>query len=75
MSLSGLEKEKFMLIVSGPTRNAPFLQSWTDFKDNLRKFVKNQPGWVEVMPGGQRGDMQGWARIETKDDAEIAYSM
>ncbi|KAH8723946.1 hypothetical protein GQ44DRAFT_619175 [Phaeosphaeriaceae sp. PMI808] len=70
---------EFLLVISGPTRNAPYLADWQGFKDNIRKVVKEQPGWVDVHAnqGGQilrRGDRQGWARLKEKEDADAAYS-
>ena len=40
--------EDFLLVVSGTTRYAPYLTGWQEFKDHLRKVVKEQPGWADV---------------------------
>jgi hypothetical protein len=47
-----------------------------EFKDHIRKFVREQPGWCEVYPGEsqRRNEMQGWARLRDKEDATAAYS-
>lgn len=67
--------ENFMLIASGSRQYAPFLVGWQDFKDNLRKIVAKQPGWTNVSEGPREGEMQGWVRLDRKDDAEAAYGM
>jgi len=71
----GSGSEDYMLIASGPSQYAPFLRAWKDFKDNIRRVIKNQPGWAEVKGGQRRGDMQAWCRLEGRDDAEAAYSI
>jgi hypothetical protein len=77
MSSSGSSNENYMLIACGSTHYAPFLAGWQEFKDSLRKIVEYQPGWTVVEPkaGRRRGEMQGWSRIERKDDAEVAYGI
>lgn len=68
-------REDYMLIAAGPVNYAPFLAGWQEFKDNLRRIVEYQPGWTEVMSGPAKGQMQGWCRLERKNDAEAAYGM
>lgn len=65
----------FLLVVCGSTRYAPYLAGWQEFKDHLRKVVKEQPGWVDVYSSGihRKGDMQGWCRLRDKEDANAAY--
>ena len=77
MPTAGTYSENYMLIARGSTHYAPFLAGWQEFKDSLRKVVEYQPGWtvVESSPMAGRGEMQGWSRIERKDDAEAAYGM
>ncbi|KAF2270996.1 hypothetical protein CC78DRAFT_8470 [Lojkania enalia] len=65
--------ENYMLIVSGSVHYAPFLGDWQEFKDQTRKVVVHQPGWTDVMIGPRRGEMQGWCRIDKKNDADTAY--
>jgi hypothetical protein len=67
----------FLLVISGSTRSSPFLTGWQEFKDHIRKVVKEQPGWVDVYSSqSQRcGEMQGWARLRDREDADAAYSM
>jgi hypothetical protein len=67
----------FLLVVSGSTRSAPYLSGWQEFKDHIRKVVKEQPGWVDVYSSqtSRRGEMQGWARLKDRADADAAYSM
>jgi hypothetical protein len=67
----------FLLVVSGSTRNAPYLSGWQEFKDHIRKVVKEQPGWVDVYSSqtSRPREMQGWARLRDKADADAAYSM
>jgi hypothetical protein len=67
--------ENYMLIASGSGHYAPFLAGWQEFKDNLRKIVEYQPGWTNVASGPQNGEMQGWCRLDRKNDADAAYSM
>ncbi|KAF2192609.1 hypothetical protein K469DRAFT_746003 [Zopfia rhizophila CBS 207.26] len=70
MSASGSRAEDYMLVVSG----FPQSWGWQEFKDNTRKVVKYQPGWTDVLPSTrQRGEKQGWCRIERKEDADSAY--
>ena len=66
----------FLLVVSGSTQIAPFLSDWQALKDHLRNVVSEQPGWVEIHPNqNQRGgEMQGWCRLKTSDDADAVYS-
>jgi hypothetical protein len=68
--------EDFLLVVSGTTRYAPYLTRWQEFKDHLRKVVKEQPGWADVYSsqGQQRGEMQGWCRLKDREDADAVYS-
>jgi len=66
----------FLLVVCGSTRYAPYLAGWQEFKDHLRKVVKEQPGWADVYssPNRRRNDMQGWCRLKDAEDADAAYS-
>lgn len=66
----------FLLVVAGLTRFAPYLSGWQEFKDHIRKVVREQPGWVEVYASQsqRRGEMQGWCRLKDKEDADAAYS-
>jgi hypothetical protein len=66
----------FLLVVSGSTRSAPYLAGWQEFKDHIRKVVKEQPGWVDVYSSQSqhRGEVQGWARLRDREDADAAYS-
>ncbi|KNG44221.1 rna-binding domain-containing protein [Stemphylium lycopersici] len=77
MSYSGSFKgdEDFLLVVSGTTRYAPYLTGWQEFKDHLRKVVKEQPGWADVYSsqGQRRGEMQGWCRLRDREDADAVY--
>jgi len=52
------------------------LAGWQEFKDHLRKVVKEQPGWADVYssPNRRRNDMQGWCRLKDAEDADAAYS-
>ncbi|KAH3911130.1 hypothetical protein HBI56_000120 [Parastagonospora nodorum] len=65
----------FLLVISGSTRSASYLTGWQEFKDHIRKVVKEQPGWVDVYSSQsqRRGEMQGWARLRDKEDADTAY--
>ncbi|KAF1913714.1 hypothetical protein BDU57DRAFT_319571 [Ampelomyces quisqualis] len=65
----------FLLVVSGSTRSASYLSGWQEFKDHIRKVVKEQPGWVDVYSSQsqRRGEMQGWARLRDREDADAAY--
>jgi hypothetical protein len=79
MSSTGSWKEgdeDFLLVVSGTTRYAPYLTGWQEFKDHLRKVVKEQPGWADVYSsqGQRRGEMQGWCRLKYREDADAVYS-
>ncbi|CAE7206418.1 hypothetical protein CFE70_008853 [Pyrenophora teres f. teres 0-1] len=67
----------FLLVVSGTTLYAPYLTGWQEFKDHLRKVVKEQPGWVEVYSsqGQRRGEMQGWCRLKDREDADAVYKV
>jgi hypothetical protein len=67
----------FLLVISGSARDASYLTGWREFKDHIRKVVKEQPGWVEVYASRsqKRGDMEVWARLRDKEDADAAYSM
>jgi hypothetical protein len=67
----------FLLVVSGTTRYAPYLTGWQQFKDHLRKIVKEQPGWADVYSSqGQRGgEMQGWCRLRDRKDADAVYGV
>ena len=48
--------------------------TWQDFKDDVRKYVVNQPGWVDIKPSTRPGGgKEGWCRISSKEDAERAY--
>jgi len=44
------------------------------FKDDIRQYTQNQPGWVDVKgstrPGGGK---EGWCKLNSKEDAERAY--
>lgn len=66
----------FLLVVAGCTRFAPYLSGWQEFKDHVRKVVREQPGWVDVYASQsqRRGEMQGWCRLKDKEDADAAYS-
>ncbi|KAF1833787.1 hypothetical protein BDW02DRAFT_622766 [Decorospora gaudefroyi] len=80
MSTAGSWKESdedFLLVVSETTRYAPFLTGWQDFKDHLRKVVKEQPGWVDVYSSqsSRRGEMQGWCRLKDREDADAVYKV
>ncbi|KAL6712446.1 hypothetical protein ACN47E_000323 [Coniothyrium glycines] len=65
----------YLLVVCGQTRYAPYLAGWQEFKDYLRKVVKEQPGWADVYPSSsqKRGEMQGWCRLRDLEDADAAY--
>ncbi|KAF9698744.1 hypothetical protein EKO04_003248 [Ascochyta lentis] len=65
----------FLLVVAGLTRFAPYLTGWQEFKDHIRKVVREQPGWVDVYASQsqRRGEMQGWCRLKDREDAEAAY--
>ncbi|KAF2031264.1 hypothetical protein EK21DRAFT_63565 [Setomelanomma holmii] len=67
----------FLLVISGSTRHAPYLSGWQEFKDHIRKVVKEQPGWVDVVSSQsqRRGEMQGWARLRDREDADAAYKI
>jgi hypothetical protein len=67
----------FLLVIWGSTRHASYLTGWQEFKDHIRKVVKEQPGWVEVYASRsqKRGEMQVWTRLRDKEDADAAYSM
>lgn len=80
MSCAGFGKPDdgdFLLVLSGSTRYAPYLAGWQDFKDHIRKIVKDHPGWVDVDPGPtqRRGEMQVWARLRLEEDANASFSM
>jgi hypothetical protein len=80
MSYRSYRKEgdgDFLLVISGSTRHASYLTGWQEFKDHIRKVVKEQPGWVEVYTSRsqKRGEMQVWARLRDREDADAAYSM
>jgi hypothetical protein len=66
----------YLLVVSGTTRYAPYLSGWQEFKDHLRKVVKEQPGWADVYSSQsqRRGEMQGWCRLRDREDADAVYS-
>ncbi|KAF2709573.1 hypothetical protein K504DRAFT_378842 [Pleomassaria siparia CBS 279.74] len=70
----GSGTEDYMLIVSGSSQYAPFLKAWKDFKDSIRRIIKDQPGWAEVKPSQRRGEMQAWCSLKGRDDAEAAYN-
>jgi hypothetical protein len=79
MSSAGSWKEgdeDFLLVVSGTIRCAPYLAGWQEFKDHLRKVIKEQPGWVDVYSsqGQRKGEMQGWCRLKDREDADAVYS-
>ncbi|KAF1933983.1 uncharacterized protein M421DRAFT_388398 [Didymella exigua CBS 183.55] len=67
----------FLLVVAGLTRFAPYLSGWQEFKDHIRKVVREQPGWVDVYASQsqRRGEMQGWCRLKDKEDADAAYKI
>ena len=67
----------FLLVISGTISHAPYLTGWQEFKDNLRKVVKEQPGWANVYSsqGQRRGEMQGWCRLKDREDADAMYSI
>jgi len=67
---------EFLLVISGTTRHAPPLAGWQQFKDHIRNVVKEQPGWADVYSSQsqQRGEMQGWARLKLRVDADATYS-
>ncbi|CAN9260450.1 unnamed protein product [Alternaria alternata] len=69
--------EDFLLVVSGTTRYAPYLTGWQEFKDHLRKVVKEQPGWADVYSsqGQRRGEIQGWCRLKDREDADAVYKV
>lgn len=80
MSYPGSWKEgdgDYLLVVSGVMRYAPYLAGWQEFKDHLRKVVKEQPGWADVYSsqGRRRGEMQGWCRLKDREDADAVFSM
>jgi len=67
--------EDFLLVVAGSIRFAPFLSSWQEFRDHVRKVVIERPGWVDVYSSlSTAAGMQGWCRLRSKDDADAAYS-
>jgi hypothetical protein len=70
------DDENFLLVVSGTTRYALYLTGWQEFKDYLRKVVKEQPGWADVYSsqGQRRGDKQGWCCLKDRKDADAVYS-
>jgi hypothetical protein len=79
MSLNNSWKDgdgDFLLVVSGSTLSAPYLAGWQEFKDHIRQVVKEQPGWVDVYSSQSqhRGEVQGWARLRDREDADAAYS-
>lgn len=65
---------EYLLVVSGQLSKAPYLADWKVFKDQIRKVVKEQPGWSNVCEGRSRGDAQGWCRLKDKEDANAVYS-
>ncbi|OAL56955.1 hypothetical protein IQ07DRAFT_23494 [Pyrenochaeta sp. DS3sAY3a] len=80
MSSTGSSKEgagNFLLVVSGVIQFAPYLRGWQEYKDHLRRIVREQPGWVDVYPSQsqRRGEMQGWARLRDREDADLAYGV
>ena len=79
MSYTSSWKEEdgdFLLVVSGSSRHAPYMAEWQAFKDHIRKVVKEQPGWVDSYSSQtqRRGEMQIWARLKYREDADAAYS-
>jgi hypothetical protein len=68
-------QHNYLLIASGPKGYAPYLGGWQEFKDFVRKYVKGQPSWTNVLPGQRRGDVEGWTTMKDKEDAENVYSM
>ncbi|EUC34993.1 hypothetical protein COCCADRAFT_3734 [Bipolaris zeicola 26-R-13] len=80
MSYPGSWKEgdgDYLLVVSGVMRYAPYLAGWQEFKDHLRKVVKEQPGWADVYSsqGHRRGEMQGWCRLKDREDADAVFKV
>jgi hypothetical protein len=75
MSLPNLKPGDYLLCVSGPTYYAPYLAGWRDFKDHIRKIVKEQPGWTDTYSmQGRRGEVQGWCKLKDREDADAVYS-
>ncbi|KAF2643308.1 hypothetical protein P280DRAFT_422042 [Massarina eburnea CBS 473.64] len=75
MSVPSIKDGDYLLCVSGHTRYAPYLADWRDFKDHIRKVVKEQPGWTTVWPvQGRKGEVQGWCKLKDKDDADAVYN-
>jgi hypothetical protein len=68
--------KNFLLVVSGTTRYAPYLTGWQEFKDHLRKVVKEKLGWADVYSsqGQRRREMQGWCCLKDGEDADAVYS-
>jgi hypothetical protein len=65
----------FLLIASGQTLYAPYLTDWREFKDHIRKAVREQPGWTNIVDGQRRGEVEGWCKLRDQEDAEAVYSM
>jgi len=77
MSLPVTKKDPegdFLIIASGQIRVAPYLSGWQEFKDQIRKVVKDQPGWTNVIDGSKRGEKQGWCKLKDPEDADAFYS-
>ncbi|PVH97920.1 hypothetical protein DM02DRAFT_63953 [Periconia macrospinosa] len=66
----------YLLVASGQTAYAPYLVGWQEFKDHIRKVVKEQPGWTHVThaQGQRKGEMQGWCRLRDREDADAVYN-
>ncbi|CAI6336105.1 unnamed protein product [Periconia digitata] len=75
-ALPAVKSGDYLLVASGLAHEAPYLVGWQEFKDHIRKTVKEQPGWTHVTPAqGQRtGEMQGWCRLKDKEDADAVYN-
>jgi hypothetical protein len=65
----------FLLVVAGSIRSAPYLTGWQEFKDHMRKVVREQPGWIDVYASQSQcvGEMQGWCRLKDREDTDVAY--
>ncbi|KAF2205867.1 hypothetical protein GQ43DRAFT_158266 [Delitschia confertaspora ATCC 74209] len=65
------KEEDYFIVPTG----LPSHWTWQDFKDDVRKYVNNQPGWVDIKPSTRPGGgKEGWCRISQREDAERAYN-
>jgi hypothetical protein len=63
---------EYLLVLSGLTEHAPFLENWRTLKDSVRRNA-GKPGWTDVATTSEKGARRAWCNLSRESNAEAAY--